>query len=137
MNSADSLAPAPPGRLVDVGGYRLHLWSTGQGRPTVVLVPGASDYSFGWVLVQRELAKHTRVCAFDRGGEAWSALGPRPRDKSQEAFDLRRVLHAAGEPGPYVLVGQSMGGDVVRLFAQRYPPKWRASCSWTARIRTA
>lgn len=118
---ADSLAPAPPGRLLDLGGYRLHLWCMGAGDPTVVLVPGASDFSFGWWLVQPEVAKFARVCAFDRGGEAWSDLGPRPRDKTQEAFDLRRALRAAGETGPYVLVGQSMGGDVVRLFALAHP----------------
>lgn len=117
----DSLAPSPPGRLVDAGGFRLHLWCTGSGGPTVVLVPGSSDHSFGWVLVQPEVAKTTRVCSCDRGGAAWSELGPRPRTKTQEAFNLYRALRAAGEPGPYVLVGQSMGGDVVRFFAMQHP----------------
>lgn len=117
----DTTAPPPPGRLIDLGGYRLHLWCTGRGGPTVVLVPGIGGLSFGWALVQPAIAKETRVCSCDRGGMAWSDLGPRPRTKTQEAYDLRRLLIKAGEPGPYVLVGQSMGGDVIRLFAADYP----------------
>src|SRR5262245_24741364 len=113
----DSLpAPPVPGRLVDLGGYRLHLWCTGSGAPTVVVVPGAGEFSCDWALVQPQVAKFTRVCTADRGGEAWSDLGPGPRTKTQEAFDLRRTLTAAGERGPYVMVGHSAGGDVVRLF---------------------
>ena len=121
QTSPDSTAPPVPGRLVDLGGYRLHLWCTGKGGPTVVIVPGASEHSFNWVLVQPAVARLTRVCSCDRGGEAWSDLGPRPRTKTQEAFNLRRALIASGEPGPYVLVGHSMGGDVVRLFQADHP----------------
>ncbi len=117
----DSLAPAPPGRLVDVGGYKLHLWCTGQGSPTVVLITGASGFSFDWSLVQPAVARTTRVCSCDRGGAAWSELGPHPRTKTQEAFNLWRALTAAKESGPYVLVGQSMGGDIVRLIAADHP----------------
>jgi pimeloyl-ACP methyl ester carboxylesterase len=73
------------------------------------------------VLVQPAVAKVTRVCSCDRGGEAWSDLGPKPRTKAQEAFNLRRALHAAGEVGPFVLVGHSMGGDVVRMYAMDHP----------------
>src|SRR5204862_31467 len=65
----DTMAPAMPGRLIDVGGYRLHLWCMGHGTPTVVIVPGASEHSFNWVLVQPEVAKTTRICSCDRGGE--------------------------------------------------------------------
>jgi pimeloyl-ACP methyl ester carboxylesterase len=116
-SALDSLpAPPVPGRMIDLGGYRLHLWCTGSGSPTVVIVPGAGEFSFDWALVQPEVARFTRVCTCDRGGEAWSDLGPAPRTKTQEAFDLRRALSTAGERGPYVMVGHSAGGEVVRLF---------------------
>jgi pimeloyl-ACP methyl ester carboxylesterase len=72
-------APVPPGRLIDLGGYKLHLNCTGQGSPVVVLLAGGGDFSFDWDLVQPQVAKFTRVCSYDRAGEAWSDLGPRPR----------------------------------------------------------
>jgi pimeloyl-ACP methyl ester carboxylesterase len=105
---------------VDLGGYRLHLYCTGQGTPTVVLSAGAGDFATDWALVQPEVAKHTRVCSYDRSGEAWSDRGPAPRSIDQEVHDLHRVLVAAGERGPYLLAGQSLGGMVARVFAQRY-----------------
>ena len=118
----DSL-PAPPvlGSMVELGGFRLHLWCAGRGGPTVVVVPGAGEFSFDWTLVQPHVAKFARICICDRGGAAWSDLGPEPRTKTQEAFNLRRALRAAHEPGPYVLVGHSAGGDVVRLLAADHP----------------
>ncbi|HLK54010.1 MAG TPA: alpha/beta hydrolase [Candidatus Angelobacter sp.] len=118
---AQSPTPPVPGRLVDLGGYRLHLNCTGRGKPTVVFSPGAGDFSFDWYLVQSEVAKFTRACSYDRGGEAWSDLGPAPRTIHQEAYDLGRLLHKAKEKGPFILVGQSAGGPVIRLFQQRYP----------------
>ena len=118
---AQDTPPAAPGRLIDLGGYRLHINCTGRGHPTVVLSAGAGDFSFDWALVQPEVAKFTRVCSYDRGGEAWSDPGPRPRTLDQEVFDLHRLLDRAGERGPYVLVGQSLGGMVARLFAMAYP----------------
>jgi len=113
--------PPPPGKLIDLGGYRLHLNCTGSGSPTVVLSAGAGDFSTDWALVQPKVAAFTRVCAYDRSGAAWSGLGPKPRTLYQEVFDLERLLRAAGEHGPYVLAGQSLGGMVARLFAERYP----------------
>jgi pimeloyl-ACP methyl ester carboxylesterase len=111
---------SPPGRLIDLGGYRLHLYCSGRGSPTVVLSPGAGDFSVGWALVQPAIAKVTRVCSYDRGGEAWSDLGPAPRTMDQEVYDLHRLLTVAGEQAPYVVVGQSLGGMVARLFAKRF-----------------
>jgi pimeloyl-ACP methyl ester carboxylesterase len=99
----------------------MHLFCTGHGNPTVVLSAGSGDFSFDWGLVQPEVAKLARVCSYDRGGEAWSDLGPAPRTMTQEAFDLHRALAKAKVPGPYILVGHSAGGLVMRLFAVLYP----------------
>jgi len=126
LNSAETNAPAakppaPPGQLIDLGGYKMHLFCTGKGSPTVILSPGSGDFSFDWTLVQPKVAKLTRVCSYDRGGEAWSDLGPMPRTVAQEVFDLHRALAKAGVSAPYILVGHSSGGMVARLFAETYP----------------
>jgi pimeloyl-ACP methyl ester carboxylesterase len=110
-----------PGRLVDVGGYHLHLNCIGQGSPTIVLSSGAGGYSTEWSVVQPTLARAQRVCSYDRAGLGWSETGPGQRSPGDAANDLHRLLLAAGERGPYVLVGQSLGGRAVRLFAQRHP----------------
>jgi pimeloyl-ACP methyl ester carboxylesterase len=67
------------------------------------------------------VARFARVCSYDRAGHAWSELGPRPRTMKQAVYDLRRLLTKAGIPGPYVLVGHSMGAKLVRVFATEYP----------------
>jgi pimeloyl-ACP methyl ester carboxylesterase len=120
-NAPVTKLPPPPGRLIDLGGYRMHLYASGQGSPTVILSPGSGDFSFDWALVQPGVAKLTRVCSYDRSGEAWSDLGPLPRTMTQEVFDLHRALAKANIPGPYVLVGHSSGGMVMRVFAATYP----------------
>jgi len=86
-----------------------------------VLSPGAGDFSYDWALVQPEVAKSTRVCSYDRSGEAWSDLGPKPHTAQQEVYDLHRLLAGAGEHGPYIVVGQSLGGMIARIFAALYP----------------
>jgi pimeloyl-ACP methyl ester carboxylesterase len=116
--------PPPPGKLVDVGGWRLHLNCTGSNkgkRPTVVLESGAGDFSFDWSLVQPGISRFTRVCSYDRAGNAWSDLGPRPRTMKQITYELHTALMKAGSKGPYVLVGQSIGGLLMRTFAGLYP----------------
>src|SRR5437667_5108823 len=90
--SPPTAQPPAPGQLIDLGGYKMHLLCTGKGSPTVILSPGSGDFSFDWALVQPSIAKLTRVCSYDRAGEAWSDLGPVPRTQTQEAFDLRRAL---------------------------------------------
>ncbi|MEN6335825.1 MAG: alpha/beta hydrolase, partial [Phycisphaerales bacterium] len=97
----------PPGQRVDVGGYRLHVQTAGEGGPTVVLDAGWSDCSLNWRLVQPEVAKVTRVCSYDRAGVGWSDPGPAPRSSLQIAKELHSLLKNAGIPGPYVLVGHS------------------------------
>ena len=116
----EASAPPPPGKRIDIGGYRLHLWSTGKGNPTVVLEAGGGGFSLHWSLVQPRVAQFTRVCSYDRAGMAWSDPGPAPRTMKQEVYELHRLLHKAGVKGPYVLVGQSYGGLLARLYAHHY-----------------
>ena len=113
----------PPGRLVDVGGYRLHLNCVGEGSPLVVLESGIAASSLSWGLVQPEVAKFTRVCSYDRAGLGWSDPAPSPRTCARIAGELDRLLLNAGLPSPYVLVGHSFGGFVVRHYATLYPGK--------------
>jgi pimeloyl-ACP methyl ester carboxylesterase len=110
-----------PGQLVDVGGYRLHIQCVGTGSPTVVLDAGLGGSSLDWNLVQPELGRSTRVCAYDRAGMGWSDPGPQPRTPRQIADELHTLLTNAGIAGPYVLVGHSLGGKNVRMFALQHP----------------
>ena len=119
--ASDVRAYPPPGQMVDVGGYRLHINCTGTGSPTVVIDAGWGDWSLGWSGVQPGVAKTTRVCTYDRAGMGYSEAGPLPRDAEQFAKELHTLLDRAGVPGPYVLVGHSLGGLPVRVFAHEYP----------------
>lgn len=107
----------PPGRLVDVGGYRLHLRCDGRGSPTVVLESGGGMTSNEWELVQPEIAKFTRVCSYDRRGLGWSESGP-PGDPVEV---LHRLLTTAAVSGPYAIVGHSYGSGLALRFAYRFP----------------
>jgi pimeloyl-ACP methyl ester carboxylesterase len=119
--AADAKAYPPPGQLVDVGGYRLHINCTGSGNPTVVIVAGAGDWSTTWGgVVQPEVAKTTRVCTYDRPGLGWSEAGSLPSDAARFARELHALLQNANVPGPYVMVGHSLGGFIVRIFAHDY-----------------
>jgi pimeloyl-ACP methyl ester carboxylesterase len=114
-------AEPPPGRLVDIGGRSLHLRCVGtaSGGPTVVFEAGAGDYSNRWTAVQDLLAPRMRSCAYDRAGFGWSSGSP--QSMAQDNGDLRALLAAAKVPGPYVLVGHSMGALLVRRYADHYP----------------
>lgn len=114
----------PPGELVDIGGFRLHLYCTGTrqpDKPTVVLEAGGGNASPDWALVQPEIAGVIRVCSYDRAGRAWSDPGPTPRSSKVFATELHTLLETAGEQGPYIVVGHSFGGHTVRIFASEYP----------------
>jgi pimeloyl-ACP methyl ester carboxylesterase len=113
--------PKAPGKMVDLGGHRLHVNCVGQGSPTVVVENGLGDFSFDWVLVKTRVARFARICTYDRAGYAWSDPGPKPRTFAQLNLELRDALKKLGETGPYVLVGHSFGGPVVRNFAATYP----------------
>src|SRR6266540_3954300 len=115
--AADVRAYPPPGQLVDVGGYRLHINCVGTGSPTVVIDAGWGDWSASWSSwVQPEVAKTTRVCTYDRAGMGFSEPGSLPRTAEQFAKELHTLLLHADIPGPYVLVGHSLGGLPVRVF---------------------
>jgi pimeloyl-ACP methyl ester carboxylesterase len=111
----------PPGRLIDVDGHRLHILCTGEGSPTVVLEAAAPGWSLYWSLVQPEVARVTRVCAYDRAGFGWSEPGPLPRTGARMARELHTLLDRAGISGPYVLAGHSLGGFIVRLYREQHP----------------
>jgi pimeloyl-ACP methyl ester carboxylesterase len=112
-----------PGQLIDVGGYRIHIYCVGGGSPTVVLDSGLSDSSLSWDRVQPEIAKFTRVCAYDRAGLGWSDPSPKPRNSKVFAEELHTLLHNAGIPVPYVFVGHSMGGFDALIYARLYSPE--------------
>ena len=110
----------PPGRLVDIGGYRLHLHCSGTG-PTVVLEYGQQGSYVDWHRVQPQLADFARVCIYDRGGYGWSDANPKSRVPSVIAGELHSLLHSAGEKPPYILVGHSFGGLSALMFAHKFP----------------
>ena len=111
----------PPGRLIDVGGFRLHLNCLGDASRTVIFDAALGASSISWTLVQRQVAAFARACTYDRAGFGWSDAGPLPRTAGAIAQELHKLLIRAGEPSPYVLVGHSFGGLVMRLFAARHP----------------
>ena len=117
----DARAYPAPGRLIDVGGHRLHLSCIGSGSPTVVLEPGAGNMSssLGWITPA--VGRDTRVCVYDRAGRGWSEPADAPQDGLQIATDLHTLLQRGKVPGPYVLAGHSFGGLYVLTFAARYP----------------
>jgi pimeloyl-ACP methyl ester carboxylesterase len=116
----------PPGQMVDVGGYRLHIYCQGAsqpGVPTVVLDAGASEFSLTWDHVQGQASGYARVCAYDRAGLGWSERGPRPRTTPHVVDELDALLAAAGVEPPYVLVGHSMGALYARYYAHTHPDR--------------
>ncbi len=113
----------PPGQLVAMGGYRLHLHClgpTGTG-PTVVMDAGLGESSLTWWSVTPQAAQFARVCTFDRPGYGWSDPGPRSASAQDRNEELHALLHNARVPPPYVLVGHSLGGAYAYGYAQRYP----------------
>jgi pimeloyl-ACP methyl ester carboxylesterase len=111
-----------PGRMIDVGGRRLHLIEKGEGPgPLVVIEQGAGANSIFWWGLQDEVARFARVVTYDRAGLGWSDPVKGGRSIEDRVSDLHALLHAAGIPGPYLLVGHSYGGPMISLFAREYP----------------
>jgi pimeloyl-ACP methyl ester carboxylesterase len=112
-----------PGRLVDVGGHRLHIWCSGSGAPPVILETGLGGSSADWGFVQPEVARFTTVCAYDRAGMGYSDAGPSPRTMGQIVRELAQLLDRTGVTGPVVVVGASIGGLAARLLASEHPDR--------------
>lgn len=110
-----------PGKLVEVDGHLMHIHCLGSGSPTVVIDAGNGSFSIEWTPIQEKLGQTTRVCIYDRSGYGWSEASPSPRDGAQVVSELHDLLDVAGEAGPYLLVGHSLGGVHVRMFAAQYP----------------
>ena len=110
----------PPGKLVDIGGLRLHLYCSGEGSPSIVLDAALGASSLSWSLVQPELAKLSRVCSYDRAGFGWSDPGPMPRTADRITDELRTLLARAGVPPPFVFAGHSFGGFIGLIFSRRF-----------------
>jgi pimeloyl-ACP methyl ester carboxylesterase len=113
----------PPrlGRSVDVGGRTLNIYCAGEGSPTAIFESGGNDPGYDWVLVQPKVAGFTRACWYDRAGVGWSDPPTIPRTSASIANDLHELLKRADVRPPYVLVGQSIGGEYVRVFTAKYP----------------
>ena len=125
----------PIGKMVDVGGYKLHMIDLGtsiEGQPTtkpdealakitVVIETGSGESCLGWQLIQPEIAKFARVISYDRAGYAWSDASPLSRTSENIIKELHAMLQNSNVSGPYILVGHSFGGLNMQLFANTYP----------------
>lgn len=110
-----------PGKLYNVGGYRMHLYCTGHGSPAIVLDAGLGDDSLIWAKVQPELSKTTTVCAYDRAGFGWSDARPGRQDANAIAMQLHALLTAAQVTRPIILMGHSISGLYLRSYAAHFP----------------
>ncbi len=119
--ASDKHAYPPPGEMVDVGRYRLHIHCLGTGSPTVILEAGTGGSSLDWSLVQPAAAATTRTCAYDRAGYGWSDSATSPRTSQQVAAELHTLLSNANLEGPYVLVGHSIGVIHAEAYLDNYP----------------
>jgi pimeloyl-ACP methyl ester carboxylesterase len=110
-----------PGQLFTVDGFKMHLFCTGSGTPTVILESGVGDDALKWARVQPELSKVTRVCSYDRAGLGWSDPRPDLRDSNSIADQLHGLLTAAQITGPIILMGHSIAGLHLRAYVSRHP----------------
>ena len=109
------------GQSFNIGSRSLNLYCSGQGGPVVIFEAGGEVGGYSWALVQPEVAQFTRACWYDRAGEGWSDAPPTPRTSASIVNDLHSLLHQAQIQPPYVLVGASVGGEYVRIFAAKFP----------------
>jgi pimeloyl-ACP methyl ester carboxylesterase len=121
MEADDAERYPPPGQLVEVDGYAMHINCVGEGSPAVILESGSGGFSVQHSALQSQLRSDTRVCTYDRAGMGWSEPRPDARTAWQIAHELHTLLGNAGIEPPYILVGPSLGGLFVRAFAAEYP----------------
>jgi len=117
----DERSYPPRGRMVQVGGRKVHIHVMGEGSPTVVLESGMGASTLSWSLVQPLVAEFARVVSYDRAGAGWSDLAQTPRTADTIAEELHALLEEACIAGPYLLVGHSFGAYVQMAFTGRYP----------------
>ena len=110
-----------PGKLIQVNDHHLHLHCLDHDGPTVLFEAGQAGFSLDWMLVQPEVSRFARTCAYDRAGLGWSEAGPRPRTPQQVVAELHTLLMEALVPTPYVLVAHSLGARYARRYAEQYP----------------
>ena len=111
----------PPGNLIDVGGFKMHIHCEGEGSPTVILEAASGGTSVNWGWIQPEVQKETRVCAYDRAGFGWSESDPEAPTLARTVRNLHTLLVNANVAGPYVMAGHSLGGTYLRQYAAEYP----------------
>ena len=111
----------PPGQLIDVGGYKLHLYSIGEGSPTVIFDHTLGSLGWSNYFVFTEVAKVTKVVVCDRAGYGDSETSPKPRTSAEIVEELHTLLTKAEIPQPYIFVGDSFGGYTARLYADKFP----------------
>jgi pimeloyl-ACP methyl ester carboxylesterase len=121
MEATTSNNPPSGGRTYLVAGHSLYLRCTGSGSPAVILFNGLGERTPSWAWVQGDVARQTRVCAFDRAGQGWSGKAPGRQDAHQLSADVHGLLGAANIPAPYVLAGHSVGGTYALAYAMDYP----------------
>lgn len=121
LSACSGQRSSTPDRMIDIGTHSLHAHVLGDGRPAIVLDVGIASRSDEWYPLQNRLARETTVLVYDRAGYGESEAGPLPRDSGREADELKSLLEASSVPGPYVLVGHSLGALNLEVFAARHP----------------
>jgi pimeloyl-ACP methyl ester carboxylesterase len=116
----------PPGTMLELQGYSLHVRCEGQGPVTILLEAGLNNFSLQWSRLQYLLSRDTRTCCYDRAGLGWSDPSLRPPTIENSVTDLHAVVRGLGGQAPLILVGHSYGSLLVRLYAQRYPQNIKA-----------
>ncbi len=122
LTKIDDFLYPPPGIMVDLGGYKLHVKIEGNPNgPTVILDMGLGGNLLYWSLVQSKIAKFAQVISYDRAGIGWSDRGNLPKTSENIVDELHKLLDKANIKGPYILVGHSFAGITSRIFANKYP----------------
>jgi pimeloyl-ACP methyl ester carboxylesterase len=121
MESRDERELPPPGRLVDVGGHRMHIYCQGQGHPTVIVEQGIGAQSLAWAPLNEQMSSITTLCAYDRVGMGYSEPVDHPTSAREVATNLNELLKAAGMSDDIVLVGWSAGGMYAREYYRQFP----------------
>lgn len=111
----------PIGTVYEVDGHKMHLYATGQGSPAILFESGGAGWCMDWTIIQQEVSKFATAVSYDRSGFGWSEPGALPRDAGQIEQELYSLLKKAEIKQPYILVGASFGGHIIRLFASLHP----------------